>query len=68
MHLQASLNEVEEQIQASRRAYNQAVTDYNNALEMIPTNFMARLMAYERKTLFEIKQSEKVNIKCQRII
>ncbi len=29
---------------------------------MIPTNFMAKIMAYERKTLFEIKQSEKVNI------
>lgn len=62
MQLQASLNEVEEQIQASRRAYNQAVTDYNNALEMIPTNLMAKLMAYERKTLFEINQDEKTNI------
>ncbi|MCD6190367.1 MAG: LemA family protein, partial [Sulfurimonas sp.] len=41
MHLQRSLNEVEEQIAASRRAYNQAVTDYNNAIEMIPTNMMA---------------------------
>lgn len=65
MHLQASLNEVEEQIQASRRAYNQAVTDYNNAIEMIPTNFMAKVMSYERKALFEINtnQRENVNVK-----
>ena len=62
MHLQASLNEVEEQIQASRRAYNQAVTDYNNALEMIPTNFMANAMSYKRKTLFEINTNQRENI------
>ncbi|OHE20530.1 MAG: LemA family protein, partial [Sulfurimonas sp. RIFOXYD12_FULL_36_11] len=43
MHLQHTLHEVEEQISAARRAYNQAVTDYNNAIEMIPTNFMASL-------------------------
>ena len=65
MHLQASLNEVEEQISASRRAYNQAVTDYNNAIEMIPTNFMASAMKYQRKDVFVIneKQRENVNIK-----
>ncbi|MGB6329290.1 MAG: LemA family protein [Halarcobacter sp.] len=62
MQLQSSLNEVEEQIQASRRAYNQAVTDYNNALEMIPTNFIAKAMSYEKKSLFEIKESQKENI------
>ncbi len=65
MHLQASLNEVEEQIQAARRAYNQAVTDYNNAIEMIPTNFMAKIMGYKEKSLFviSINQRENVNVK-----
>nr|WP_321268379.1 LemA family protein [uncultured Sulfurimonas sp.] len=62
MHLQATLNEVEEQISAARRAYNQAVTDYNNAIEMIPTNFMANAMAYKRKQVFEIVESERKNI------
>ena len=62
MHLQRSLNEIEEQISAARRAYNQAVTDYNNALEMIPTNFMASMMNYKRKQLFEITQDERKNI------
>ena len=46
MHLQRSLNEVEEQISASRRAYNQSVTDYNIYIEMITTNFMASAMNY----------------------
>jgi len=62
MHLQHSLHEVEEQISAARRAYNQAVTDYNNALEMIPTNFMASAMNYRRKEVFEITESERKNV------
>ena len=62
MHLQHTLHEVEEQISAARRAYNQAVTDYNNAIEMIPTNFMASLMNYKAKEVFEIVESERKNI------
>jgi len=54
MHLQGTLNEVEAQISAARRAYNQAVTDYNNAIEMIPTSFMASVMKYTRKDVFVI--------------
>ena len=62
MHLQRSLSEVEEQIAAARRAYNQAVTDYNNALEMIPTNFMANAMGYQPKDLFVISEGERKNV------
>lgn len=62
MHLQHSLNEIEEQISAARRAYNQAVTDYNNAIEMIPTNFMASAMNYKPKEVFEIQESERKNV------
>lgn len=62
IHLQHTLNELEEQISAARRAYNQAVTDYNNALEMIPTNFMASAMNYSRKQVFEIVEAERKNV------
>jgi len=62
MHLQRSLNEVEEQISAARRAYNQAVTDYNNAIEMLPTNIMASFMHYKPKKVFEIIEQERKNI------
>lgn len=62
MHLQLTLHEVEEQISAARRAYNQAVTDYNNAIEMIPTNFMASLMSYKRKEVFVITDGERKNV------
>ena len=62
MHLQHTLNEVEAQISAARRAYNQAVTDYNNAIEMIPTNIMASFMRLTRKQVFEITEGERENV------
>ena len=62
MHLQRTLNEIEEQISAARRAYNQAVTDYNNAIEMFPTNFMASMMHYRAKKVFEIQEAQRKNI------
>ncbi len=62
MHLQETLNELEEEISASRRAYNQTVTDYNNAVEMFPTNYMSSIMNYKRKKVFEITENERKNI------
>lgn len=62
LHLQATLNELEEQISAARRAYNQSVTDYNNAIEMFPTNFMANFMKLERKNVFSAPVVERENV------
>jgi len=62
LQLQGSLNEIEEQISAARRAYNASVTDYNNAVEMFPTNIMASMMHYETKALFEITEKERQNV------
>jgi LemA protein len=62
LHLQASLNEVEEQISAARRTYNATVTDYNNGVEMFPTNIIASLMGLKRKQVFTIAASERQNV------
>lgn len=62
MHLQRTLAEIEAQIAAARRAYNQAVTDYNNAIEIIPTNILANMMHYTRKQVFEITDDERKNV------
>lgn len=59
LHLQASLNDIEEQIAAARRAYNSAVTDYNNAIEMFPTNFVAGMMGLKRRPVFEAEETER---------
>ena len=62
MQLQGSLNEIEEQISAARRAYNASVTDYNNAVEMFPTNILASMMNYKQRKLFETAESERQNV------
>ncbi|MFZ1946751.1 MAG: LemA family protein [bacterium] len=65
MQLQVTLNEVEEQISAARRAYNAAVTDYNNAVEMFPTNIMAQIMNYKLRAVFEIGPEEREPVDVQ---
>lgn len=62
IQLQKSLNEIEEQISAARRAFNSSVTDYNNAIEMVPTNVVAKMMNYQRRALFEIPETERQNV------
>lgn len=61
MHLQRSLNEIEEQLAASRRTYNACVTDYNNALQMFPSNIIASMFNFGRRDLLAIPQTETVN-------
>ncbi|GAO29275.1 LemA family protein [Geofilum rubicundum] len=62
LNLQRTLNEVESQISASRRAYNAAVTDYNNGVETFPANLMAGMMGLQRKPVFEIPEAERANV------
>jgi LemA protein len=62
LQLQRALNETEEQLSASRRAFNAAVTDFNNAVEMFPTNIMAGMMHYTRRQLFEAAEQERKNV------
>ena len=67
LQLQASMNEVEEQISAARRAYNAAVTDYNNAVEMFPTNILASMMRYKLKNVFEIPDEQRQDIDAEKL-
>jgi LemA protein len=65
LQLQNTLVMVESEIAAARRAHNQAVTDYNNAIEMFPTNIIASIMHLKKKEVFEIPDNEKENIKVE---
>ncbi len=59
LQLQGSLNEMEEQLSASRRAFNAAINDYNNAVETFPTNVLANMKQYKKKGFFEIADEKK---------
>jgi len=60
--LQRSWNETEEQISAARRAYNAAVTAYNNAVEKFPSNIFANMFGHKRKAVFVIAETERQNV------
>lgn len=64
--LERSLNEVEEQLAASRRAFNAAVTDYNNAVQMFPTSIVAALMGCRARAWFEAAPEEREPVKVWR--
>ncbi|NLW50266.1 MAG: LemA family protein [Candidatus Brocadiaceae bacterium] len=53
LHLQRSLNEVEEQISAARRAFNAAVMDLNNAVQMFPSSVVAGMTGFGPRRFFE---------------
>ncbi len=59
INLQRSLNEIEEQISAARRAYNSAITDYNNYCEMFPFSLFAKVFGFKIKPLFSAAQPER---------
>ena len=49
--LQRALNEVEERLSAARRAFNTAVTDYNNAVQQFPLNLVAGGFGFRSRAL-----------------
>lgn len=67
LQLQRTMTELEEQISAARRAYNATVIDYNNAVEMFPTNIVAAPMGYKRKGFFEISPDQRENIPADKL-
>ena len=61
LNLQRTMNEVESQISAARRAYNAAVTDFNNGVQMFPNSIIAGMMKLTTKKVFEIPDVERQN-------
>ena len=53
LHLQRTLTEIEEQISASRRAFNAAVAAYNNAVESFPSSLLASSFGFARRDFYE---------------
>jgi LemA protein len=67
LKLQAAWNETEEQISASRRFFNTAVTDYNNSIQTFPSNLMAKHLGYVIKKVFEIDDVQRTNVSAKNL-
>lgn len=59
MQLQGALEEVEMQLQAIRRTCNAAVVEYNNAIEMFPSSWVAARMKHTCEGLIDIPDAER---------
>ena len=61
LHMQAVLNDIEEQISAARRTYNAHVESYNTFIGIIPINIFALIFRFKQYKLFEIRETEREN-------
>jgi LemA protein len=62
LQLQASLNEVEEQISAARRAYNASILAFNNGVQLFPSSIIASMRNFTRKPFLETPEAERNNV------
>src|SRR5699024_11621652 len=64
--LQRTINEVEERLQAARREYNRAATEYNTQRQVFPTDLVAGMLGFTPLELFELtdaRKKEQYNLK-----
>ncbi|MEI7653553.1 MAG: LemA family protein [bacterium] len=65
LDLQATLTQIEQDIQNSRRYYNGSVREYNNRLIVFPNNLVAGMFGFTEEKYFEATGEEKQNVKVQ---
>lgn len=62
MHLQRTIINLEEDIAVARNSYNSCVLAYNNQIETMPSNWVAKEMGATRKSYFEAVTAERENV------
>ena len=60
--MQEDLKETEEKIAYARQFYNDTVLQYNNKVEVIPTNIIAGLFGFKKEAFFEAAAAERENV------
>ncbi len=59
LKLQDELAGTENRIAVARTRYNQAVREFNTTIRVFPSNIVAGIFGYEKKSFFEVPDSEK---------
>lgn len=66
INLSQNLNKVEDDIANARKYYNGTVRNYNNKVEMFPSNIIASMFHFEKRKMYEITdEKERENVKVQ---
>lgn len=63
LDLSGQLARVEEDIANARKYYNALVRNFNNRVEMFPSNVVAGMFGFHSKTMFEVNEAERENVK-----
>ena len=59
LQLQEELTDIENKLAASRRFFNGATTEYNNAVESFPGNLIARNFGFQREVFFDLGEDNR---------
>ncbi len=59
LQLQEELSDIENKLAASRRFFNGATTEYNNAVESFPGNLIARNFGFAREVFFDLGEDNR---------
>jgi LemA protein len=62
LQLQEELSDIENKLAASRRFFNGATTEYNNAVESFPGNLIARNFGFKREVMFDLGEDTRKNM------
>lgn len=62
LQLQEELSDIENKLAASRRFFNAATTEYNNAVEAFPGNMIARNFGFKREVMFDLGDDVRKNM------
>lgn len=66
MDLQSQLQTLEGEIAQSRKYYNACVREYNNAIQVFPSNLVAKRFGFKTKASFEVDSpEERKNVKVE---
>lgn len=64
-NLSNELTRVEDEIAHSRKYYNATIRDFNNLIETVPNNIVAKIFGYKTKEMFKTASSKRENVKIE---
>jgi LemA protein len=60
--LQGRITSLEGELADRREVYNDAVTNYNIAIETVPSNFIANMSGFRHRDLFKVAEADKEDV------
>lgn len=62
LQLQTEIADIENKIAATRRYFNTATRELNNAVQTFPSNIFANMFGFKKEPMFEIPQEERAAV------